>query len=176
MIPKPPSAFRSATTTFTTAFITQSKTILSVTTLNDITETTISPYVQTETHWTPWLRTILGLRSDAFLFDVNNLAGGNSGNVSSAVLSPKVNLILGPWDKTEFYMDFGRGFHSNDARGVVAATDPATPLPRSTGAEFGVRTTLIPGLRSELSLWMLNLQSELVWAGDEGDNEPSGPT
>ncbi len=155
---------------------TEDRAILDVTTLNDITETTISPYIQTETHWTPWLRTILGLRSDAYFFNVDNLAGGNSGNVSSAVLSPKINVILGPWDKTEFYLDFGQGFHSNDARGVVAASDPATPLPRSTGAEIGVRTTLLPGLRSEVSLWMLNLQSELVWAGDEGGNEPSGPT
>ena len=155
---------------------TERKTILSVTTLNDITETTISPYIQTETHWTSWLRTILGLRSDAFLFDVNNLAGGTSGKVSSAVLSPKINLIFGPWDKTEFYIDFGQGFHSNDARGVVAATDPATPLPRSTGAELGMRTTIIPGLRSEISLWLLNLQSELVWDGDAGGNEPAGPT
>ena len=91
-------------------------------------------------------------------------------------MSPKVNIILGPWQQTEFYFNFGQGFHSNDARGVVAAIDPATSLPRSTGEEVGLRTSLLPGLRSELSLWRLELQSELVWAGDEGTNEPSGPT
>ncbi len=155
---------------------TEAQQILSVTTLNDIYETTVSPYIENQTRWTPWLRTIVGLRSDAYFFDVDNLAGGNSGNVRSAVLSPKVNIILGPWDDTEFYLDFGQGFHSNDARGVVSTTDPATPLPRSTGGEVGMRTTLVPGLRSELSLWALDLQSELVWDGDAGDNEPAGPT
>jgi hypothetical protein len=155
---------------------TEDRAILGVTTLNDITETSISPYVENQTRWTPWLRTTLGLRSDIFLFNVDNLVGGNFGNASSAVLSPKVNIGLGPWYKTEFYLDFGQGFHSNDARGDISAIDSATPLPRSTGAEVGIRTTIIPGLRSEISLWMLNLQSELIWAGDEGDNEPSGPT
>jgi len=108
--------------------------------------------------------------------DVHNIAGGNSGNRAAQVLSPKVNLIFGPWSETEFYLDFGQGFHSNDARGVTAATNPATPLPRSTGAEAGLRTGIIPNLRSELSLWLLDLQSELVWDGDAGTNTPSGPT
>ena len=155
---------------------TEHRSILSTTTLNDITETSFSPYVENQTHWTSWLRTIIGLRSDIFNFDVSNLFGGSSGHAQSAVISPKINVILGPWKDTEFYLDFGQGFHSNDARGVVAATNPATPLPRSTGAEVGIRTNVIPGLRNEVSLWMLNLQSELVWAGDEGDNAPSGPT
>ena len=157
-------------------FHTEARQILDITTLNDIYETSLSPYVENQTRWAPWLRTILGLRTDYYMFDVHNIAGGNDGSTQSAVLSPKVNIILGPWDKTEFYLDFGQGFHSNDARGVIVAVNPATPLPRSTGGEFGARTTIIPDLRSELSFWLLDLQSELVWAGDEGDNEPSGPS
>ncbi|HUO03376.1 MAG TPA: TonB-dependent receptor, partial [Rhizomicrobium sp.] len=148
----------------------------SITTENVIAETTLSPYIENTTHWNDWFRTVLGLRSDAYWMDVHNIAGGNSGDKDAQVLSPKVNLIFGPWDATEFYIDFGQGFHSNDARGVMAAADPATALPRSTGGEVGVRTTVIPGLRSELSLWMLNLQSELVWDGDAGTNQPAGPT
>ena len=154
-------------------FQSQNRAILGVTTLDDISETSLSPYIQGETRWTSWLRTILGLRSDVFFFEVGNLAGGNSGHVTAAVLSPKVNVILGPWSDTEFYLDFGQGFHSNDARGVAAG---AAPLPRSTGGEIGMRSTVIPGLRSELSLWLLDMQSELVWAGDAGGNEPAGPT
>ena len=111
---------------------TEHRSILSTTTLNDITETSFSPYVENRTHWTSWLRTIIGLRSDIFNFDVSNLVGGSSGRAQSAVISPKINVILGPWKDTELYLDFGQGFHSNDARGVVAATNPATPLPRST--------------------------------------------
>ena len=158
-------------------FHTEQRARLSITTQNDIAETTASPYVENQTRWNDWFRTILGLRSDAYWMDVHNIAGGNSGDVAAQVLSPKVNLIFGPWDETEFYMDFGQGFHSNDARGVVAATDPATPLPRSTGGEVGLALGDHPRTcRSELSFWLLDLQSELVWDGDAGTNEPSGPT
>jgi hypothetical protein len=157
-------------------FHTEQRARLSITTQNDIAETTASPYVENQTRWNDWFRTVLGLRSDIYWMDVHNIAGGNSGDVAAQVLSPKVNLIFGPWEATEFYMDFGQGFHSNDARGVVAATDPATPLPRSTGGEVGLRSGIIPDLRSELSFWLLDLQSELVWDGDAGTNEPSGPT
>jgi len=155
---------------------TQRRMRLSATVIDRIAETTLSPYIENQTHWTSWLRTVIGLRSDAFWMDATNLAGGNSGRVDAQVLSPKINVIFGPWEKTELYLDFGQGFHSNDTRGVVAASGTAPPLPRSTGMEIGLRTTLIPGLRSEVSLWTLDLQSELVWEGDAGSNAPSGPT
>ncbi|WP_420382488.1 TonB-dependent receptor [Novosphingobium sp.] len=149
---------------------------LSATTVNHIVETSVAPYVQNQTHWTDWLRTIVGLRADAFWMNVDNKAGGNSGNANRQIFSPKVNVVFGPWEKTELYLDYGRGFHSNDARGVTSNLDPATALPRSSGEEIGLRTTRIPHLRSELSLWRLHLQSELVWDGDAGTNTPSGPT
>src|SRR5579863_1183097 len=108
-------------------------------------------------YWLPWLRTVVGLRGD--------LLWSRGG-----LFSPKANVTVGPWAKTEFYVDAGDGFHSNDVR------DKATPMPRSTGAEVGARTAIIPGLQSSVSLWLLDLQSELVWDGDAGTNVPSGPT
>jgi len=156
---------------------TEDRTRLSATTVNHIEETSLSPYVQNQTRWTDWLRTIIGVRLDSVWMDVDHEAGdGNSGDIDRHRVSPKASLVLGPWAKTELYLNFGRGFHSNDARGVVSHADAATALPKSEGEEVGLRTTLIPHLRSELSLWKLHLQSELVWAGDKGDNEPSGPT
>jgi len=156
---------------------TENRTRLSTTTANHVEETSLSPYVQNQTRWTDWLRTIVGARLDSVWMDVDHKAGtGNSGDVNRRIASPKASLILGPWAKVELYLNYGRGFHSNDARGVVSRADAATALPKSEGEEIGLRTTLIPHLRSELSLWKLHLQSELVWAGDEGDNEPSGPT
>ena len=35
------------------------------------------------------------------------------------LVSPKGGLVLGPWAKTEFYVNAGTGFHSNDARGAT---------------------------------------------------------
>ena len=40
--------------------------------------------------------------------------------------------------------------------------------------ETGVRTSAIPGLVSSVSIWFLDLDSELVFTGDSGGTEPSG--
>ncbi len=93
--------------------------------------------------------------------------------------------MLGPWIKTEFYLNAGLGFHSNDARGTTIRVDPAdgttpvdrvNPLVRSRGFEGGLRTSFTPGLVSTVSLWSLDLDSELVFVGDAGGTEPSGAT
>ncbi|MET0382041.1 MAG: TonB-dependent receptor, partial [Burkholderiaceae bacterium] len=68
----------------------------------------------------------------------------------------------------------GRGFHSNDARGAVAATDPVPALVASQGAELGLRTEIVPGLQTSLAFWRLDSGSELVYAADEGGTEPKG--
>ncbi|HZS59478.1 MAG TPA: TonB-dependent receptor plug domain-containing protein [Gemmatimonadaceae bacterium] len=129
---------------------------LGAVTVNNTNEVGGAPYVENTLFWLPWLRTVVGLRGD--LLGINGL------------FSPKANVTFGPWAKTEFYVDAGDGFHSNDAR------DRATPMARSTGAEVGARSAIVPGLQSSVSLWLLDLQSELVWDGDAGTNVPSGPT
>jgi hypothetical protein len=48
----------------------------------------------------------------------------NSGEASAFKLSPKMSFILGPWNKTEFFLNTGKGFHSNDARGMTSRVDP----------------------------------------------------
>ena len=86
---------------------------------------------------------------------------------------PKAALVFGPWRRTEFFVNAGRGFHSNDARGT---TDPAQPVPglvQSRGGELGVRSVWVPGLQSSLALWQLDLDSELVYIGDAGTTEPT---
>lgn len=151
------------------------RTRLSTTTLDSISQTSLSPWLQNETHWTPWLRTIAGVRSDIFFFDVTDHTGaGASGTVQAEQVSPKLGVVLGPWEKTEFYFNAGYGFHSNDARGLFSPAGAVPPLARTVGGEFGIRSAIIPGLQSSLSLWLLNIQSELVWAGDSGMPEPSG--
>jgi hypothetical protein len=157
-------------------FHTKNRARLSTDVFDHTSETSAALYVQNEAHWTPWLRSIIGLRGDLYNFDVTNITGGSSGNVDAAIAEPKVSLIFGPWSQTEFYLNAGYGFHSNDARGVVDTSAAATPLARTKGAEAGVRTSIIPGLQSSLTLWALHIQSELTWEGDAGDTSPSGPT
>ncbi|MEP7102467.1 MAG: TonB-dependent receptor [Burkholderiales bacterium] len=145
-------------------------------------ETSLGLYVENSTQWAPWLRSVAGLRYDDFHFDVASSIAANSGKKSASLTSPKLALIFGPWNKTEFFVNYGHGYHSNDARGVTETVTPkelepaqASPaLVRSKGAELGLRTEIIPGLQTSLSLWQLELGSELVFSGDAGDTEASG--
>jgi hypothetical protein len=148
-------------------------------------ETLLGIYGQTTVELTPWLRSIVGLRADKAWFDVDSLSNGaNSGSTSDQLFSPKFSLILGPWTRTEFFFNAGRGFHSNDARGTTATIDPKTGEPvdgapglvAARGLEFGARTEWIPGLQSSLALWTLDFDSELVYVGDAGATEPNRPS
>ena len=93
-------------------------------------------------------------------------------------------MIFGPWAKTEYYINLGGGFHSNDARGTTISVDPktglaadrVTPLVRSKGYEAGLRTAIIPGLQSTFNLYQLNMDSELVFLGDAGTTEAGPPS
>jgi len=115
-----------------------------------------------------------------------NFAKLNSGTASKFLPSPKASLIFGPWAKTEFYIQGGFGFHSNDARGAtqhVEPISPANPFPtpstpisplvQTKGGEVGVRTLFVPHLQSTLSVWYLHSNSELEQDGDTGSTVAS---
>ena len=90
-----------------------------------------------------------------------------------SIPSVKANVVLGPWYNTEFFANFGTGFHSNDARAVIL--DPGLDaLARAQGYEFGVRVRPHPRVQASATYWALNLASELVFVGDEGTTEPAG--
>ncbi|BBL77096.1 TonB-dependent receptor [Methylomagnum ishizawai] len=152
--------------------------------VDDVDETSLSFYFKNQTHWLSWFRSIAGLRSDTFFFDVTDkLHPQDSGSQTSSMVSPKLSLVFGPWAETEFFLNFGYGFHSNDARGVTNHYDPLDPtmpvkgapgLAKQRGAEGGLRTQYIPGLVSTLAVWYLHSDSELVFLGDAGTTEPTG--
>ena len=122
------------------------------------------------------------MRADHLRSNVHSLsAADNSGRSQATQLSPKLSLIAGPFARTEFFVNAGRGLHSNDARGTTTrvdpksgdAVDPVPPLVASRGAELGLRTEALPGLQSSLALWTLRFDSELVYVGDAGATEAS---
>ena len=147
-------------------------------------ETSGAAFAEGEVGWTPWLRTIAGVRYDRYLFDVASDRPENSGHRSAGRASPKISAILGPFARTELFANAGLGFHSNDARGAVTTVDPktgepvspVTPLVRTQGEEVGLRTELIPGVQASVALWRLDMGSELVFVGDAGTTEPSRPS
>jgi outer membrane receptor protein involved in Fe transport len=148
---------------------------------DDVKEGSAGLYGENSVQWTPWLRSVLGLRYDRYTFKVASDNPENSGKVAAHIASPKLSFIFGPWSKTEFFANYGEGFHSNDARGTTTrvspasgmAVDPVTPLVKTKGSEIGARTEIVPGLQSSLALWQLRLGSELVFIGDAGDTEAS---
>jgi hypothetical protein len=141
-------------------------------------------FAQTDIHWNGKLRTQFGLRGDLYRFNVDAGDPLNGGHRVAGLASPKLGVVLGPWDGTELYVNAGTGFHSNDARGATITRDPVsgepaqrvTPLVRARGAEVGVRTVRLRHLQSTVSLWTLSLDSELVFAGDAGTTEASRPS
>jgi hypothetical protein len=138
-------------------------------------------WISAESWWSPRMRTVLGVRGDAYAFSVRSDRVENSGSRDAALVSPKASLIFGPWGGTELYAGGGLGFHSNDARGTTIRVDPATgapadpvdPLVRSRGAEVGVRTAPSAVVRATMAVWWLELDSELRFVGDAGTTEPS---
>lgn len=148
-------------------------------------ETLVGVYGQTAVELTPWLRSVAGLRMDQVRNRVDAMTlPANGGRSRDTQVSPKLSLIAGPFaalPKTEFFVNAGRGFHSNDARGTTTRIDPKTgdavdtvpPLVSSKGWELGARTEALPGLQSSIALWALRFDSELVYVGDAGATEAS---
>ena len=178
--------------------------------LNKFTETIGSPWISSEIQWTSKFRSILGLRgdygkgidtsfsnptnpnypNDPFAADVNP----NTGQSTAKFLpSPKASLIFGPWNNTEFYVQGGFSYHTNDVRGSTQLYEPVSPdspyyntpvydspspnkiafLVQTKGGEIGMRTVAIPHLQSTAEIWYLHSNSELLQSGDTGGTSPS---
>ena len=163
---------------------TKARQTISTTREDHIVERSVGVWFDNTVRWTPSFRTVAGLRADRYQFEVASDLAANSGKRNAGIVSPKLNLIFGPFAKTEFYVNLGSGFHSNDARGTVIKIDPktgnpadqVTPLARSKGYELGLRTSLLPGLQTSLSVYRLDIASELIFVGDAGTTEAGRPS
>jgi len=155
---------------------TQKRTRFHTVTSDHVKETSGALYYQNELTLSEKLLMIAGIRGDLFYFDnKSDVNASDSGTKTAAVLSPKLSFIFGPWADTVLFLNGGFGYHSNDARGVTKGIDPATPLVVTKGAELGVRTEAVEHLQSSLAFWIMDSDSELVFAGDTGGTEPTGP-
>jgi outer membrane receptor protein involved in Fe transport len=140
--------------------------------------------------WTPWLRTTAGLRLDGWWADVESDLAVNSGSESDVLASPKLGIVLGPWSgsgawaSNEIYVNAGYGFHSNDARGATVRVDPQSgepaqrvdPLVRARAVDVGLRNERLANLRSSVTVFLLDFDSELLFIGDAGGTEATRPS
>jgi outer membrane receptor protein involved in Fe transport len=126
-------------------------------------------YVQATTHWQSWLRTVVGLREDSIQ---GSDTGTNAGNANASLFQPKASLIVTPSATTEIYLSAGRGFHSDDLRGVnqagITGAAGAPLIARQDGEEIGVRQQVGRRLAITLALFSLDAQSETTYNPDAG--------
>jgi hypothetical protein len=131
--------------------------------------TSVAAFAQTTTHWTQWFRSVFGYRYDT---QYGSDIGTNTGTASGHLLAPKGSLILRPDESTEIYLSAGRGFHSDDLRGVTAAQRiglPGAPLiARQSGEEIGLRQEFTHSFIMTLALYSLSAESETTYAPDAG--------
>jgi outer membrane receptor protein involved in Fe transport len=156
---------------------------------DSVDQTSLGLFGEARVQWLDTLRTTLGLRADQYRFEVDSDTPANSGQASALIVAPKLGVVLGPWAQTEFYANYGHGFHSNDARGTTVrvnpdarsadyrgAVDRVRPLVRARGAEAGLRSAPAAGWQTSLALWRLDVASELLFVGDAGVTEASRPS
>jgi len=109
--------------------------------------------------------------SAAAIYDGKNPSQGKS------IISPKLNVQYTVNPKWQLYVKMGKGFHSNDAR-VVIANQGYQVLPPAYGADFGINWKPAPRLFINTALWYLYLRQEFTYGQDFGDEsvQPSGRT
>lgn len=158
--------------------------------IDQVEEWSTSLYWQNELFFTEQLRSTLGLRYETIDFEVNPIAAAdpnsvalNGGSADDSILTATLGLSYEFNDTLEIYGSVGEGFHSNDARGTTIQVDPADssivlnkvdPLVATLGYELGLRTFLADQLNASIALWHLQIDSELIFVGDEGGTEDTG--
>lgn len=131
-----------------------------------------------EATWQPLdrLRLFGGLRGDYYDFEVTaRMPGLHEGSASDSAASPKLGAAWTATDSIELYANWGRGFHSNDARGVMNPDTPVQGISKGEGQEAGIRFEL-GNARLTATYWWLDLDSELKFVGDSNSVEPGTAT
>jgi len=133
-----------------------------------------------------WLFNV-GLRFDYFNFyylstappsvTAASIYDGVTTTQGKAILCPKLNIQYTVNNEVQFYLKTGKGFHSNDAR-VVIANKGYEILPAAYGTDIGINWKPAPRLFINAALWYLYLQQEFTYGSDFGDEsvEPGGRT
>ena len=149
--------------------------------VDQVDETSVAVFAQSDMQMSEKLTVHLGLRHDYLRAKVNSNLAQNSGVASDGISNLKAGLSYSINNNLETYFNIGQGFHSNDARGATIVIDPASGevsapvdlLSRSQGAEVGAKLFDSKHYNISASLWYLQLDSELLFVGDAGNTEAS---
>jgi len=116
-----------------------------------------------------------GVRLDWLGFRYRDLVNPLQPDRNKLMASPKLNISY-TWNPTlQFYLKTGKGFHSNDAR-VVVANRGLDILPAAYGADLGMNWKPFPKLIVNAAIWTLYLRQEFTYDADEGTMDPGDKT
>ena len=167
---------------------TEDRELLSIVRSDRVMETSEALYYQADIQWLPKFRSETGVRADFYQFHVNSDNPANSGTDRRRYRQPEGEPDFRPLGQDRILCERGWGLpqqrrpgHDGDGdAGQRARLQPArqkvTPLVRSEGYEVGARTSVIPGLQSSLTLYRLDLGSELIFDGDAGTTTAGPPS
>ncbi len=153
----------------------QRTTVLEDLSRGDVTENNLFLYAEEQLDLSNRLLLTGGLRYDFFSFGYDNRLTGISSTENKGIVSPKLQLSYQATDKLSFYTKAGIGFHSNDAR-VVVAQQGRQILPKGFGLDIGTYWKPTENLFVNLAAWQLDLEQEFIYVGDEGIVEAGGRT
>ena len=160
--------------------------ILNYIQLGKIKETNINGYLDETFETGKWLFNAAA-RFDYFDFYYLNTApssdtaaaiyNGAKKNQNKSIISPKINIQYTFNSQIQFYFKAGKGFHSNDAR-VVIANEGYQVLPAAYGSDMGINWKPFSHLFINTAIWYLYLQQEFTYGSDFGDESvtPGGKT
>lgn len=149
-------------------------TVLEYLQLGNVKETSLNAYVDENLQVGKWLLNF-GARLDYLDFNYQDKLNPQQPARSKIIASPKLNIEYTANAAIQVYLKTGKGFHSNDAK-VVIANSGQQILPAAYGADLGVNWKPFSHLYINAALWYLQLQQEFTYDADEGTIDPGGKT
>lgn len=149
-------------------------TVLEYLQLGNVKEASLNAYVDENLLAGKWLLNF-GARLDYLDFNYEDKLNPQQPARSKVIASPKLNIEYTANSSIQIYLKTGKGFHSNDAK-VVIANSGQQILPAAYGADLGINWKPLKHLYINAALWYLLLQQEFVYDADEGTIDPGGKT
>lgn len=151
-------------------------TVLDRLAFGNVSETDMSAYLSGVLQVSDRFSVNAGIRINQFLNRyTDHLRSDSLFTASAAILSPKLNLTYQQSGSTQWYLNLGKGFHSNDTR-VAVLEKGRKVVPPAYAVDLGVITKPAKNLLLQAALWHLWLDQEFVYSGDGAYVEPSGKT
>ncbi len=145
----------------------------------EVNENAMNIWLKQDFEFAKWFHADIAVRNDYMIFDVEDQLPADSSRQNYSgynyqlLPSYKVNLIFSPAKNLQLFINNGIGFHSNDARSVVQDKNNHF-LPMAFGSEAGAELNIANRAVIGVAFWMLDLENELVFVGDDGTTENKG--